>query len=44
MKFIKSILLGLLLRAAMLLVGIAWAILLKARMVWKGYTNKSKHH
>ena len=44
MKFIKSILIGLLLRAAMLLVGIVFAIAVKARMVWKGYANKSKHH
>jgi uncharacterized protein YneF (UPF0154 family) len=43
-KFLKSIFLGLILRLLMLMVGVAWGVFLKARMLWKGYTNKSKPH
>lgn len=44
MKRIKSILKISLLRGAMLLVGAAWAIAQRLRIVLKGYTHKSKHH
>lgn len=44
MKKIKSILKSALLQGAMLLVGLAWTIVERARIVWKGYTQKSKHH
>lgn len=44
MKKIKSKLKSVLLRGAMLLVGMAWAIAQWGRIVWKGYNHKSKHH
>lgn len=44
MKRIKSTLKIALLRGAMLLVGMAWAMAQRLRIVWNGYTHKSKHH
>lgn len=44
MKRIKSTLKIALLRGAMLLVGMAWTIAQRGRIVWKGYNHKSKHH